>query len=318
MSGNNSRIMHTQSLYNNQDQQFYDNSSYPQNQDQPYSNQNNLFYRGQQGSYNQSQNHPEMEEKHIFRKQNDPELNRQQSMEGHFMPRQNWHQSQPVNQMQYSNYNQSIPHHENFQRGMGNEMRNMNDMRNRNDMRNMNEMRNMNDISNLNDTGNLNEISNINEMSNMNNFRNMNGMNQRVHQSEYNMPQNQNNNRFGGNPFNNFDEERAHSVHQMQRPMHDNYQQFPQNRVHVGSTGMTPGQMMGRPQSKKSLYIGGNNFLGSGDAHSVRSLQQNVFLNRYEDDCLYMNLEEEYLHKVSKRMGKSAHVSINKSMYNFK
>lgn len=54
------------------------------------------------------------------------------------------------------------------------------------------------------------------------------------------------------------------------------------------------------------------------DIQSVKSLQQNIYLNRYEDDCLYMNLEEEYLHRVSKRQGKSANVSINRSMYNFK
>jgi hypothetical protein len=141
----------------------------------------------------------------------------------------------------------------------------------------------------------------------------------RVHHSEYNMQHvPDNNSQYGGNPFNNFDDVRAHSVHQMRNNHDGQYQQFPPHRVHVGSTGMPPGQMMGRPQSKRSLYMGGNNFLGSGDAHSVRSLQQNIFLNRYEDDCLYMNLEEEYLHKVSKRMGKSANVSINKSMYNFK
>ena len=140
----------------------------------------------------------------------------------------------------------------------------------------------------------------------------MSGRGNRVHHSEYNMPRNMDPSNYGGNPFNNFEDERAHSAH-LRNP--DQFQNFQNERVHVGATGMTP---MGRPQSKKSLYTGGNNFLGSGDAHSVRSLQQNIFLNRYEDDCLYMNLEEEYLHKVSKRMGKSANVSINKSMYNFK
>ena len=140
----------------------------------------------------------------------------------------------------------------------------------------------------------------------------------RVHHSEYNMQHiPDNGSQYGGNPFNNFEDLRAQSVHQMRNTHDGQYPQYPE-RVHVGSTGMPPGQMMGRPQSKRSLYMGGNNFLGSGDAHSVRSLQQNIFLNRYEDDCLYMNLEEEYLHKVSKRMGKSANVSINKSMYNFK
>ena len=142
-------------------------------------------------------------------------------------------------------------------------------------------------------------------------------MRERVHQSEYNMPRVNDNGSHYGNPFNNFDDNRAHSVHQMRNPHEEQYGGYPE-RVHVGSTGMPPAQMMGRPHSKRSLYTGNNNFLGSGDAHSVRSLQQNIFLNRYEDDCLYMNLEEEYLHKVSKRMGKSSNVSINKSMYNFK
>ena len=162
-------------------------------------------------------------------------------------------------------------------------------------------------------------MRNTGESQNMQDIHNMSvgpmRMN-RVHHSEYNMQRNMDHSGYGGNPFNNFEEDRAHSVHL--RTGGEQYQNFPHERVHVGATGMTPGHM-GRPQSKKSMYTGGNNnFLGSGDAHSVRSLQQNIFLNRYEDDCLYMNLEEEYLHKVSKRMGKSANVSINKSMYNFK
>jgi hypothetical protein len=143
----------------------------------------------------------------------------------------------------------------------------------------------------------------------------------RVHQSEYNMPPRvpDNGSQYNANPFNNYEENRAQSVHQMRHPQDPGFGGY-NDRVHVGSTGMPlhQNELMGRPQSKRSLYMGQNNFLGSGDAHSVRSLQQNIFLNRYEDDCLYMNLEEEYLHKVSKRMGKSANVSINKSMYNFK
>lgn len=139
----------------------------------------------------------------------------------------------------------------------------------------------------------------------------------RVHQSEYNMqPRVDNGSQYNANPFNNYEDQRAHSVQQMNLG-HPGYSPY-QDQINVGSTGMPPHEMMGRPQSKRSLYGAPNNFLGSGDAHSVRSLQQNIFLNRYEDDCLYMNLEEEYLHKVSKRMGKSANVSINRSMYNFK
>lgn len=51
---------------------------------------------------------------------------------------------------------------------------------------------------------------------------------------------------------------------------------------------------------------------------SVKSHTPQIYLNKYEDDCLYMNLEEEYLHRVSKRQGKSSNMSINRSMYNFK
>ena len=67
-------------------------------------------------------------------------------------------------------------------------------------------------------------------------------------------------------------------------------------------------------ESYKSLH----GQMGQKPAHSVKSVQQQVYLNQYEDDCLYMNLEEEYLHRVSKRQGKSTNVSINRSMYNFK
>ena len=51
---------------------------------------------------------------------------------------------------------------------------------------------------------------------------------------------------------------------------------------------------------------------------SPKSMRPALYLNKYQDDCLYMNLEEEYLHRVSKRQGKTTNVSINRSMYNFK
>jgi hypothetical protein len=66
--------------------------------------------------------------------------------------------------------------------------------------------------------------------------------------------------------------------------------------------------------SQKSLH--GNGV--SKPLQSVKSMQPQMYLNKYEDDCLYMNLEEEYLHRVSKRQGKSTNISINRSMYNFK
>lgn len=40
-----------------------------------------------------------------------------------------------------------------------------------------------------------------------------------------------------------------------------------------------------------------NNFQGTNQ--SSISNKHNLFFNKYSDDCLYMNLEEEYLHKVS-------------------
>ena len=91
------------------------------------------------------------------------------------------------------------------------------------------------------------------------------------------------------------------------------------NRFEGNNQGMAFNNMkMNHHQSsKKSLNIARSQFQAGANAQSVRSLQQNVFFNRYEDDCLYMNLEEEYLHKVSKRMGNSANISINKSMYDF-
>ena len=35
------------------------------------------------------------------------------------------------------------------------------------------------------------------------------------------------------------------------------------------------------------------------EVQSVHSMVPNVYVNQYQDDCLYLNLEEEYLHKVS-------------------
>lgn len=60
---------------------------------------------------------------------------------------------------------------------------------------------------------------------------------------------------------------------------------------------------------------------GEGDSirqHSIRSLNPKLYLSKHRDDNLYMNLEEEYLHRVSKRLGQSTNLSINRSMYNFK
>lgn len=263
MIGNKSdpRILQTQSLYNNREQSYYENTMYTDHApEQGFSNNNNLFYRGHQMGYDNTSRQQEMDDSHIFRRAEEPEMVSPHTREGHYIPRQQWHQSQPTNPIQYSNFNHQM-HHDNFPSPTS----------------------------------------------------------RQVHHSEYNMPNlNDNGSQYGGNVFNNLEDVRAHSVHQMRNPHEGGYSQFPQDRMHVGSTGMPPGQMMGRPHSKRSLYTGANNFLGSGDAHSVRSLQQNIFLNRYEDDCLYMNLEEEYLHKVSKRMGKSENVSINKSMYNLK
>ena len=143
-------------------------------------------------------------------------------------------------------------------------------------------------------------------------------------QHQYHQDQDQDRDYMGNqvNPFNNYEDDRIRSAQKLdhQNREFDNFQRYPNNGIHVGSTGMPINQMMKNQGSKKSLNVNmmRNNFLGSGDAQSVRSLQQNIFLNRYEDDCLYMNLEEEYLHKVSKRLGKGTGVSINKSMYNFK
>ena len=109
----------------------------------------------------------------------------------------------------------------------------------------------------------------------------------------------------------------------------DDYNNY-NNNEYTNNNGYNPyqgqqqmqGEMngMGMSQHESRASLNGDmmrgNFAGA-DNQSVRSLQPNVFMNRYEDDCLYMNLEEEYLHKVSKRMGKDANISINKSMYNF-
>jgi hypothetical protein len=82
------------------------------------------------------------------------------------------------------------------------------------------------------------------------------------------------------------------------------------------------GIRMNRPASPRMYKNeGSQKSMGNGvgkPLQSVKSMQPQMYLNKYEDDCLYMNLEEEYLHRVSKRQGKSTNVSINRSMYNFK
>ena len=45
---------------------------------------------------------------------------------------------------------------------------------------------------------------------------------------------------------------------------------------------------------------------------------RNNTTNDVPDDSLYQNLEEEYLHRVSKRTNTSKSPTINKSVYNFK
>lgn len=104
-------------------------------------------------------------------------------------------------------------------------------------------------------------------------------------------------------------------VNNFQRPARK-YDKFINNRgkgIRNMNRPMSP-RVYRNNGSYKSLH--GN--MINKDLQSVKSLQPQVYLNKYEDDCLYMNLEEEYLHRVSKRQGKSSNVSINRSMYNFK
>jgi hypothetical protein len=142
----------------------------------------------------------------------------------------------------------------------------------------------------------------------------------RGHQSEVNL--HQIHHPHNGNVVNQRMNRMKNSRPQSMQNIHD-FQRF-----HEHQHGQQPYRHgMTHAFSKKSLNAGPMSYYnnesspqrmdGGGDGLSVRSLQQNMYLNRYEDDCLYMNLEEEYLHKVSKRTGKGNGVSINKSMYNY-
>lgn len=132
----------------------------------------------------------------------------------------------------------------------------------------------------------------------MNNQHNQNVMNQRMNRMKNNRPQSMQN-------INNF---------QRYQEQSQNQQSYRQGMNHTYSKkSLNPG-----PMSYYNNDMNPHMMDNGGDALSVRSLQQNMYLNRYEDDCLYMNLEEEYLHKVSKRTGKGNGVSINKSMYDYK
>lgn len=108
--------------------------------------------------------------------------------------------------------------------------------------------------------------------------------------------------------------------HQMGHPGGRMYDPSGTGDLRIGSGTQRPMIYSQRQDSKLSLRndYGMGPFPGSGDAYSVKSLQHNVFMNRTEDDCLYMNLEEEYLHKVSKRQKRDNSISINKSMQDYK
>ena len=54
------------------------------------------------------------------------------------------------------------------------------------------------------------------------------------------------------------------------------------------------------------------------NAKSVKSLQKALQMGTGDDDCLYLNLEEEYLQRVTKRQVQGSNFAINRSMYNFK
>lgn len=112
---------------------------------------------------------------------------------------------------------------------------------------------------------------------------------------------------------------RPESQHQMMNPGGSIYDQTGNGDLRIGSGTQRPMMYSQRQTSKLSLRndYGMGQFPGSGDAYSVKSLQQNMFMNRTEDDCLYMNLEEEYLHKVSKRQKRDNSISINKSMQDY-
>lgn len=82
------------------------------------------------------------------------------------------------------------------------------------------------------------------------------------------------------------------------------------NPISVSQTALRP----------KSPGVMVNSGFGTYGGQSVKSMQQSGLQEeyRYEDDCLYMNLEEEYLHRVSKRLQKNSNLSVNRSNHNLK
>lgn len=86
-------------------------------------------------------------------------------------------------------------------------------------------------------------------------------------------------------------------------PMTDElHMNSPQEMVRA-SPPMPNGAPQMRPNySKNSLHVNLARNDVNMEGQSVISGTPKVFVNEYEDDCLYMNLEEEYLHKVSMQL----------------
>lgn len=108
-------------------------------------------------------------------------------------------------------------------------------------------------------------------------------------------------------PYHNFTKIQNHEQYkednfQQQPPLHNKHQFKQNNLVKSQSYIQSPRDHIYQNDDKMSV---------------LTSSHHNTHINTYQDDCLYMNLEEEYLHRVSKRnQNKFSNVSINRSMYN--
>lgn len=282
---------HTQSMYNN----FSNNNSgynnqmmntmnslnrYELNQFQAQISEPNVFYRPEQGFDHQNQ--AQSMNQYVYDDEIDPQYQDQEMNQEDYT--NNYYEPENMGQEQGQRYIQEQDPHEQYMHENTWPYRNEPEYQEQQ----LGYMR-----------GGLGGVhqSEIN-LHQIRNQDNSNMMNSQIRMKQ-NRPQSMQN-------FNHF--EKYHENQQIQSPYH--HQQEMKHTYSKKSLNITPMSYYNNEMNPHMMD-------GSGDALSVRSLQQNMYLNRYEDDCLYMNLEEEYLHKVSKKSENKNGISISKSHYDF-
>ena len=84
---------------------------------------------------------------------------------------------------------------------------------------------------------------------------------------------------------------------------YENAQQFVNSPMGVPGNEVYQDDMYNMPMEGQQMEMPGN--------PEMNGMMPNMYANQYQDDCLFMNLEEEYLHKVSLQNKKDGQMENN-------